>query len=264
MNPQIAGILNESNFGDFFSDSARSDALNELNNCSVLEFRGDTFSPSDVPEKLVAIRSVLSTAPMKTPKILLTLRLPKDGGEWTGSANSRVELWTRCIENDLVDWIDIEIEEIEGIRELVDLIQSNSGLKMMISQHNFKSSYTFNEFEQKLALMKNFKPDLVKFAVTLQSRDSFVEMLAFSRNLSAVYPLSCCISMGIWGKMSRIGSPLIGAPITYGFLGSSEVVSGQYSVKKLKNYIKLMERLIPKRISEKDLVSLLEEKINDE
>jgi len=264
MNPQIIGILTQKNYRDFFSDSPRQNSLNEIALCPIIEFRGDTFLPEEIPPKLALIKSNWSEKQGRIPKILFTLRLACDGGKWIVSPAARWELWEKCIGSGLVDWIDIELEEIEESRGLVDLICSSSQVKMLLSHHHFSSSYSAFQFEQKLTLMEVFNPDMVKFAVTLQTREDFIEMLVFSKKLSEKFPLSCCISMGIWGKMSRIGSPLIGAPITYGFLGDSEVVSGQLSVKKLDNYLKLIHALIPKGISEEALVSLLEVKMNDE
>jgi 3-dehydroquinate dehydratase len=81
--------------------------------------------------------------------------------------------------------------------------------------------------------MRAFKPDGVKFAVTPVS-DQVSALLDFARKVGAEFPASCVLGMGVAGMNTRLVSPLLGCPFTYGYLGEGPVAPGQLDVESMK------------------------------
>jgi 3-dehydroquinate dehydratase type I len=86
--------------------------------------------------------------------------------------------------------------------------------------------------------MMLFNPDIVKFAVTASSQGELEILLEFALKFRNNTLPACVMSMGKYGPVSRIASPLAGAFLTYGFLGEGPSVPGQVSVTKLREKLK--------------------------
>jgi 3-dehydroquinate dehydratase-1 len=232
----------------------------QLSVCDVLEFRADTFPEEKIHNLLKDLRaSVIEkfAGEDKKKQLLFTIRLPEDGGKWTKSPDLRLPHFEYILEQNLADWIDFEVEEAGNMpSQLFNQMKSQS-VKLMLSHHNFQNSYSHSHFMHFVQKMDEFKPDIVKFAVTVQSRQEMHNLFEFSKILYRDHPLSCVISMGKYGKISRIGSPLVGAPLTYGYIGRHPTVPGQLDVSKLNSMLcKLIKSEIQGITTEKLILQL--------
>jgi 3-dehydroquinate dehydratase-1 len=253
-SPKIIGVITSDNVGFLFDHEAGSDSLKV---CDVLEFRADTFSDNLLLEYLTKVRTHTRAISTQDKPILFTIRLEKDGGNWKKETASRYSIFNQVIDQELVDWVDMEVEEAEQVpKHIYDKIKKLN-IKLMISHHNFQRSYKESEFIRKTDEMAEFHPDIVKFAVTAQSREDFFALLDYSSQLALRYPMSCLISMGEYGPVSRIGSPLIGAPITYGYFGNKSVVAGQIEVRELYRQINKLTEMQTDYSAAKQLTDLL-------
>jgi 3-dehydroquinate dehydratase type I len=128
------------------------------------------------------------------------------------------------------DWVDLEIEETSRINpQTLDALRS-SGVKILLSHHAFVPEEAA-AWPGILDAMRALKPDGVKFAVALSGAAHAEALLDFARGVGFEYPDSCVLGMGPAGSLTRLVSPLLGCPYTYGFLGEGAVAPGQLSAE---------------------------------
>ena len=225
-SPQVIGIL------DPFSHEHHVDIVK----CDILEFCADLFQDSE--SCLKALREYKSHYPDKI--FLATVRLEKDGGCFSDNdVQDRKELFLRLIQSGLIDWIDLELEEIESYSEIVQKARLRN-ISVLVSHHNFNDSYDLFEFEAKLYEMKKFDVDGYKFAVTFRQSLQYHQLKAFAKShVKTCDKLLALFSMGALGKDSRIDLPKMGIPWTYGYFGNKEHAPGQHSITALHQELKL-------------------------
>jgi len=169
-----------------------------------------------------------------TGPVIFTLRLQRDGGAWPDAqAPARNAVWT-SLPPGTCTWVDLEIEQVDGVAvEALDSLRS-SGVKILLSHHAFGPEEA-SVWEKHLHAMRALKPDGVKFAVSPGS-DQIPALLGFARRVGAEYPESCVLGMGAEASVTRVLSPLLGCPFTYGYLGEGAVAPGQLSVPVMREF----------------------------
>ncbi len=245
---QIVGVIS---YQDFYQENGvwdfRSSVKEHLEDCDVVEFRGDTFPSILMIEALKAFSKKFKDLCLNHIKILFTIRLKEDGGEWL-IEYSRREYFEKALP--LVDWVDIELEEIDLYLKLSEKIKENK-IIYVCSHHQFNRDYSTEEYQNLYQRMQKYSPNVTKIVVFCRDERelllllNFVEAIAF-QNLTC-QSLTCLMSMGDFGKVSRIVSPLLGAKLTYGFLGEKPLVLGQVPVSELKETIRFYLKSSKKR-----------------
>jgi 3-dehydroquinate dehydratase-1 len=180
---------------------------------------------------------------------ILEIRVDCFKGSFEAAAEyiHKVKLWTKCPligtirENKknksqrlaqfkkivpLVDCLDIEIDT--PIRDAV-IALARKKCTIMISEHDFKTTPDLKRLNQIAAQAKKAKAQIVKIAAMAKGADDVTRLLEFSKQCST--PV-VAISMGDYGKISRLLAPLFGSLFTYGYISKS-VAPGQISVFQL-------------------------------
>ena len=223
--PQVIGIL------DPFSHEHHTD----IKKCDILEFRADLFPNS------TSCIGALKRYKLKYPdKIFLaTVRLEGDGGVFSKEkVEERKNLFLELIHSGCIDWIDLELEEIEDYNDILCTAKRRN-ISVLVSHHNFNDSYTVSEFEAKLIEMKCFDTDGFKFAVTFRHDLQYNQLKAFAKShTKTTDKLLALFSMGALGKNSRVDLPKLGIPWTYGYFGDKEHAPGQHSISALHQELK--------------------------
>lgn len=249
-HPQIVGIVTSEEWNQETNRYLSPAQLKSLEHCQVVEFRGDTYAPEVmVNEYRSFISTVLEQDAFSHIQRLLTIRLPRDGGKWSQEAMDRLPYWIEFCKNKKdtrVDWLDIELEEVHYLLQdpkgkiFLKELQSSS-IIWVLSHHQFHKGYSLLQYKELLQEMRSYGADAIKFAVSCQTQEEVENLLLFSKELSEKQPLSCVISMGPWGAITRVLSPLLGAPITYGFLGENPTVPGQVESGILRREIQKLQ-----------------------
>lgn len=196
--------------------------------CGGVELRADGLSPDEIAAAVADFDEEKGRRGFTGP-VIFTLRLQRDGGAWANEdAPARNEVWT-SLPPGTCDWVDLEIEQIDSVdTEALDSLRS-SGVKILLSHHAFSAEET-SAWDGLLSVMRRFKPDGVKFAVTPTS-SQLPDLVNLARRVAAEFPASCVLGMGPEASVTRVLSPLLGCPFTYGFLGEGAVAPGQLSAK---------------------------------
>ena len=202
--------------------------------CGGIELRADGMPVDAIGGAVADFDVERSRRGFKGP-VIFTLRLRRDGGAWDdGRSEERNAVW-ESLPPGTCDWADLEVEEIASVSPTaLDSLRS-SGVKILLSHHAF-SPEDSAVWETAYAAMKTFGPDGVKFAVALRDKGHAESLLAFARRVSEEFSESCVIGMGPAGSLTRVVSPLLGCPFTYGFLGDAAVAPGQLSAPHMRAF----------------------------
>lgn len=210
--------------------------------CDVLEIRLDTFETSSWLNLLQSINQNFPETP-----VLITCRLDRDGGYWKASQSKErtleIEKLLTQTENLKVniDCLDFELEEVSNLGTIKNLLKSQN-TELLLSHHNFESSYTQKQLQEKHNQMLSLGADSTKFALMYQSGSDITEAQNFVKSQPS--QLKACFGMGELGRQSRLLHPIIGkncATWTYGFVGDPPSAPGQISISEMHTFFKELD-----------------------
>ena len=208
--------------------------------CDMAELRADFFDPDRIAVEARAFREECRRRLGRVPETILTIRLRRDGGAWPDDqAAGRERIWQSLSAEEkdpFCDWFDIEAEEYPSLSPSLRAKLSEGGMRLLLSHHNMAGSYTPEGLRGLLESMSAHRPAGIKVAVTCADRKELLELLAFAREVAAATPNGCVLSMGPAGRPSRVLAPLLGCPLTYGYLSGESVAPGQLSTRSLGGF----------------------------
>jgi 3-dehydroquinate dehydratase type I len=229
-NPCILGVVDATML-------ARREWPAALWTCGGVELRADGMPPEAIADAVSDFDTERVRRGFKGP-VLLTLRLRRDGGAWEdAAAATRNAVW-ESLPPGTCDWVDLEVEEAARIAdsapEALDSLRS-SGVKILLSHHAFAPEEPA-VWDALLVAMRAFRPDGVKFAVAVQDDAHAEALLDFARRVAPEFPDSCVFGMGAPGSGTRLASPLLGCPYTYGYLGKEPGAPGQLPAASMRAF----------------------------
>jgi 3-dehydroquinate dehydratase-1 len=244
--PRIIGVLTASNIRE-------EGAWKALADCDMAELRADTWpsakqgtgpgaaDPASLSRALTEARGEARRRLGRDLPFLLTLRLKRDGGHWPDEdAARRTGVWRMLGEGRgerPCDWVDIELEEAGQAGAEIRSALASAGIRILISHHDFHRCPSLDDLRRMLRGMQAFAPDGVKFAVTCRDRAEVLRLIAFAREAAGSTPCSGVFSMGETGRPTRMLSPLLGCPFTYGHLSGPAAAPGLIEASRLKSLL---------------------------
>ncbi|PWB54852.1 MAG: type I 3-dehydroquinate dehydratase [Candidatus Methanoperedenaceae archaeon] len=190
----------------------------------ILELRIDLISED--PQKILKDLKELGLP------VIITNRMKKEGGAWTGSENLRIRELVSLIP--YADAVDIELYAPD--RDVVVKKAKNSGKKIIISTHNFENTPDVKTMAESIRDSFDAGADIAKLAVMPHSLNDVLHLLEVTLHSCGAV---CTIAMGEIGKHSRAISPIYGSVMTYGYV-DIPVAPGQLRVDELKYMLKLL------------------------
>ena len=222
---------------DIILDAAKEDKF------EIIEFRGDYY------EKLndkAALSGILKKIQEKLDSIILlfTIRSEQEGGEKLAFRTPAInEINAFVIENRLADIVDVEyMSGEEECRKLVELASTND-VKIIMSNHDFKTTPPACEIVNRLVTMQEYGADIAKIAVMPEDKEHVIELLKASSDMKKNHPNTpvVAISMGKLGALTRVTGEIFGSAITFATIGEGSA-PGQMSVKKVNDCIELISK----------------------
>lgn len=215
--PVIVGSIKDS---DVASGKIKDDVFKKID---IVEIRIDKFENISL-NYITSIVKKLKTFVLNP--IIATIRDKKEGGETEISEDARYEIFENII--GYVNCIDIEINS--GLfKRVCSFVHSNK--KIVIgSYHNFGNTPSLKMLEKILEKGKKGKADIVKIAVTANSKDDVARLVDFTiknRGKNIV-----TIAMGDIGRVSRVLNPMLGSLLAYGYVTAPSAI-GQPSVNEI-------------------------------
>lgn len=187
--------------------------------CSLIEYR------LDYAETKIDLSTLTSAIPI--PKIM-TLRSHKQGGLYKGSEEDRITQLLMAIQNGF-EYVDVDITS-HGVSKISEEVQDKGG-KVIASFHDFKATPSLTQL-RRIFNTEQHIGDLYKIVTRATSYQDNLTILSLQSSLPKGKGI--CFTMGTLGVLSRVFSPLFGAPFTYASPKRGiEVAPGQLTVEQM-------------------------------
>lgn len=185
----------------------------------------------DLFERLDRFEILHLTKLSKLP-LIIALRTQNQGGGFSGSEEERL-LWLRWILSETMpNYLDIEWTT--GEKEIQELYNQKKETLLIISHHDM--TQTPKDLTSVWHNVSQFPADLYKIATFAKKTTDALRVLHLAKEINATSPKLCALTMGSFGEMSRVLSPLVGSPLTFAALDEEhQSASGQLPVDLLKN-----------------------------
>lgn len=209
--------------------------LNKIEHADIIEIRADGLKIKDNGHKS-QIRALLNGAKVANLPIILTVRLSKEGGAFSGTEDERIE----CIKEGIkhADMLDIELGMGDEDRDEIISIAKSKKVPVILSYHDFKNTPGEDKMMAILEEEENLGASVSKLAVTANSWADVLRLLGVTQEAKERLKIPfCTISMGKIGAISRIAAPVFGSKITYGYV-SKKTAPGQISVSELNSALR--------------------------
>jgi 3-dehydroquinate dehydratase I len=220
--PLISGALTDKDYQLVDNDI--------LNTVDLIELRVDMFSSFDHAH----VKNVFKEARESLNKpIIATVRDIKEGGE--KEVPNRLEMY-RLI-TPLSDVVDIEINADDIVPEIKKLCGVFK--KILIgSYHNFDETPSVATLQAIVDKAFAAGVDIAKIAVRASIREDLADLISLAVNNRDKKLIT--ISMGEKGLPSRILTPVLGSPISYGYIHKPSA-PGQFSVGEMMAIFKKLK-----------------------
>ncbi|MBP2333981.1 3-dehydroquinate dehydratase-1 [Saccharothrix coeruleofusca] len=198
------------------NDCARTAKEAKAAGVDVAELRVDQFERTDVEHVLACAAEFGDLA------TLATVRSRREGGEWGGSEQQRLELFRALAPH--VDAVDVELSSRE-IRDDVIAEARRHDAVVIASYHDFERTPELDRLRAVVAEAGEVGADLVKVSTMANSREDVRRLATLLTNAPEDLGM-IVIGMGATGTLSRVFFPALGSRLTYSFIGDRPT-SGQ-------------------------------------
>ena len=206
-------------------DPAEEPAAREHADC--VEFRMD-LAESDPLGALAAYDGDLP--------LLVTNRPEWEGGE--AADEGRITDLVAAVEHEAVAAVDVELHEVAG-GDGLDVVEAarESGTKVVVSVHDFEGTPPRSELRRLVERASEYG-DVAKLAVTAESPDDTLALLAVTRAHASAGRTLATMAMGEAGRHTRVVAPLYGSRIGYAPIDPSRATApGQYELGTLSRLV---------------------------
>jgi len=203
-----------------------------VNKIDLFELRIDTFKTQEV----AYITEIIHTLKRVYRKPLLaTVRSKAEGGATEIDDDKRYEIYKEVIH--LVDAVDVELSSADLLKKMLSICKGRGKL-LIASYHNHDKTPGDGELEKLVSDGKEIGADIVKIAVTANSKEDLSRLISFTiknRDKGLI-----TISQGSIGTISRIVTPILGSLMTYGYMDVPSA-KGQLSAFEIVEYLRLFD-----------------------
>ena len=168
--------------------------------------------------------------------LLVTDRPAWEGGE--AADEGRIADLVAAVEHEAVAAVDIELHEVAG-GEGLDVVDTarDAGVTVIVSVHDFEETPPRNEL-RRLIERASEHGDVAKLAVTAESPDDTLALLAVTRAHASAGRTVATMAMGEAGRHTRVVAPLYGSRIGYAPVDPSRATApGQYDLATLSRLV---------------------------
>ncbi|KMO85735.1 3-dehydroquinate dehydratase [Megasphaera cerevisiae DSM 20462] len=201
-----------------------------------IDFLQDVTQLEAVGRALQAIRQELPSV-----ALLFTFRTKKEGGETEVPESYYFELLQYAIRSRHVDAVDIEyFRNRSSIKKTLEIARE-CGVTVIMSNHDFNKTPSFDEITERLTGMKKLGADVAKLACMPISPKDVLTLLRATEAVKSQYPEEPIItmSMGKLGAISRISGEIFGSALTFGSAKKASA-PGQLEVTTLQQILRAL------------------------
>ncbi len=163
--------------------------------------------------------------------LIVTNRLPGEGGRWQGDERDRQRLLEQAVTLG-ADYVDVEFNADPAWRR--DILAGRGASKIILSWHDFKGDSSPYRLADTMVAMMELGADIIKMVVYAHKPADGLALLALIPAALERGQNIIAFSMGPAGKYSRVIAPLLGGYLTFAVLeAGQESAPGQLTVPEL-------------------------------
>jgi 3-dehydroquinate dehydratase type I len=163
--------------------------------------------------------------------LIVTNRLPEEGGRWSGSERDRQRLLEQAVTLG-ADYVDVEFNADPAWRR--DILAGRGAAKIILSWHDFKGDSSPYRLADTMVAMAELGADIIKLVVWAHQPADCLALLALIPAALGHGQDIIAFSMGPAGKYSRVIAPLLGSYLTFAVLeAGQESAPGQLTIQEL-------------------------------
>jgi 3-dehydroquinate dehydratase I len=208
----------------------------------LLEWRVDFFNGIGDTPQVLHVLAELKQAAGGIP-ILFTRRCRREGGEQISLSESKVvELYravcaSRCVE--LVDFeMDNDAAHVSAVREM----SRAAGVQLVLSFHDFQSTPSVDELEQRFEQAQSLGADVAKIAVMPRSMFDVLTLLDATAQASEKLSIPVVsMAMGARGAVTRACGWAFGSAMTFA-VGEGASAPGQLPIEDVRAVVEILRK----------------------
>jgi 3-dehydroquinate dehydratase I len=213
----------------------------------LIEWRVDFFGAIGETSRVVALGREIRARAGKIP-IIFTRRSTREGGTPIAMDEDQVfALYDAVARSGCIDLLDVELSsEPRHWQFALDLARA-TGVRMIGSYHNFKSTPPKAELVAKFAAMQAGGADVAKVAVMPQHPRDVLTLLdaTLEARETLEVPL-ISMSMGGYGALSRLFGWVYGSTVSFA-VGDKPSAPGQVPIADLHAVVEILQRALAGR-----------------
>ena len=211
-----------------------------------IEWRADCFeNAANQGLILDTLQEIVNIA--KSTPVIFAFRTQYELGRFHITSKDYCQLNESVAASGLADIIDIELfsKAAEAIR--IEAIKK-CGCFVMGSYHDVKKTPSIDEMVSKLRQLQNRGADILKLAVTPQTKQDVQNLLTATLVMHELYAQSpiVTLSMSHMGTISRMVGEYFGSSMTYGTIGAPSE-EGQLSVETLNAVLNIVHSALTRK-----------------
>jgi len=153
------------------------------------------------------------------------------------SQKEQLEIMKNAVLNG-AKYVDFDFELFLSAKSyILSFLKESTNCKLIISYHNFKETFEFNNLKEIFFNIKQEHPDIIKIATFINSKK---DLLSLFKLYEFKFPL-IALGMGELGKISRLASLFLGAPFSYASINQNKTAPGQLDYKTLTHFLKQLQ-----------------------
>ncbi len=206
----------------------------------ILEWRVDFYEEADNPVEIGDVLQEMAIFRKEIP-LIFTFRHVREGGAKSFSSQARLSTIQAAVESGEVDLVDIELDNDPVFLQRIKSMMKKRHIPLILSFHDFHKTPDEERILEKFKEERRMGADVLKIAVMPNSFEDVLMLMKATLNARKELPDQpmIAISMGKWGKISRMISGLYGSDMTF-VQGNEASAPGQIPLKifkEVQNYI---------------------------
>ena len=201
-----------------------------FSSADMVEIRLDCLEKHAGAEKLREINKPL----------IVTCMSASEGGKFTGTEEERTRILFEAVQ--YADYVSLELSTKKDLWERIVYEARTRDTKIIATYHDYKKTPENKEIKEILKKEKKTGADIAKVAFQANDYGDVMNLMSVLLENDIGIPI-IAVSMGEYGKISRILGPLLGSYLTFASPSKGqEAAPGQLTVEELHTIFDILKK----------------------
>ena len=172
--------------------------------------------------------------------LMVTCMPLSEGGKFSGTEEERIGLLFETVQ--YADYVSLELSTKKGLQERIIYEARTRDTKVIATYHDYKKTPKIKEITEILKKEKMTGADIAKVAFQANDYKDVMNLMNVLLENEIGIPI-IAVSMGEYGKISRILGPLLGSYLTFASPAKGrEAAPGQLTVEELHTVFDMLKK----------------------